>query len=78
MIDVLDLCVDISVAVASAAATGSIFALLIGLIAVAQKHIVRHWGTSLAANARRMLPRCAQLHQDTRPHTSHQPIQPAL
>jgi hypothetical protein len=78
MIQVLDLCFDISAAVASAAATGSIVALLFGLIAVAHKHIGRHWGASLAAHAARILPRCAQLHHDARPHTSHHPIQPVL
>jgi hypothetical protein len=62
MIQVLDLCFDISAAVASAAATGSIVALLFGLIAVAHKHIGRHWGASLAAHAARFLPRCAQPH----------------
>ena len=49
MIEVLELFFDISLAVASAAATGSIFALLIGQIAVAHKHIVRHRGTSRMA-----------------------------
>jgi hypothetical protein len=62
MIQVLDLCFDISAAVASAAATGSIVALLIGLFAVAQKHIGRRWGASLASYAGRILPRHAQPH----------------
>jgi hypothetical protein len=51
MIEVLDLLFDISLAVVSAAATGSIFALLIGQIAVARKHIVRHLRASRPAKA---------------------------
>jgi hypothetical protein len=49
MIEVLDLFFDVSLALASAAATGSILALLIGQVGVAHKHIVKHWGASRLA-----------------------------
>jgi hypothetical protein len=65
MIEVLDLLFDISLAVVSAAATGSIFALLIGQIAVAHKHIVRHLGSSRLANVGWLRAGRARTHQHT-------------
>jgi hypothetical protein len=53
MIEVLDLLFDISLSALSAAATGSLFALLIGQLAVAHKHIARHWAASRSVNATR-------------------------
>lgn len=76
MIEVLDLFFDISLAVASAVATGSIFALLIGQIAVAHKPIVRHWRENRPASAGRTPLRRARPREDMRAHRSHQPIQP--
>ena len=52
MFAVLEWLLDISLAVASAAATGSIFLLLLKLAKVARKHFVQHRvGARLAINA---------------------------
>jgi hypothetical protein len=52
MFAVLEWLLDISLAVASAAATGSIFLLLLELAKVARKHLVQHRvGARLAINA---------------------------
>ncbi|MFM0168519.1 hypothetical protein [Paraburkholderia sediminicola] len=42
MADVLEWLIDISVASASAAATGSIFLLLVGVAGETRRHVVKH------------------------------------
>ena len=51
MADVLEWLIDISVASASAAATGSIFLLLVGVAGETRRHVVKHRNVARMGNA---------------------------
>ncbi|WNC93399.1 hypothetical protein RI103_21580 [Paraburkholderia sp. FT54] len=53
MSDVLEWLIDISVASASAAATGSIFLLLVGVAGETRRHVVKHRAVARMPKAKR-------------------------
>lgn len=54
MADVLEWLIDISVASASAAATGSIFLLLVGVAGETRRHVVKHRDVGRMGEAHRL------------------------
>jgi hypothetical protein len=55
MVDVLEWLIDISVASASAAATGSIFLLLVGVAGETRRHVVKHRDAGRMGKAQRLM-----------------------
>ncbi|WP_168789539.1 hypothetical protein [Paraburkholderia aromaticivorans] len=61
MADVLEWLIDISVASASAAATGSIFLLLVGVAGETRRHVVKHRDVGRMGKAQRLRYRLYRL-----------------